>query len=52
MKFLCGFVSADPYLWLIDPDADPDPAIFVSNLQDVNKRVFFFLFYYFQFLIF
>jgi hypothetical protein len=21
----------------MDPDADPDPAIFVSDLQDVNK---------------
>jgi hypothetical protein len=39
----CG--SADPYLWLmdLDPDGDPDPAtgIFVSDLQDVNKKVFF-----------
>jgi hypothetical protein len=25
------------------PDADPDPAIFVSDLQDVNKIFFFFL---------
>jgi hypothetical protein len=24
-----------------DLDADPDPAIFVSNLQDVNKKFFF-----------
>jgi len=22
-------------------DADPDPAIFVSDLQDVNKKLFF-----------
>jgi hypothetical protein len=29
--------STDPYLCLIDPDADPDPAIFVSDLQDINK---------------
>jgi hypothetical protein len=25
----------------MDPDADPDPAIFVSDLQDVNKKLFF-----------
>ena len=23
-----------------DPDADPDPAIFVSDLQDVKKKIF------------
>ncbi len=28
-----------------DPDADPDPTIFVSSLQDVNKK-FFFAFYF------
>jgi hypothetical protein len=22
------------------PDADPDPAIFVNNLQEVNKKFF------------
>jgi hypothetical protein len=22
----------------MDPDADPDPAIFVSDLQDINKK--------------
>ncbi len=38
--------SAD-YLWLMDPDSEPDPdadldpAIFVSELQDVNKKWFF-----------
>ncbi len=26
----------------MDPEADPDPAIFVSDLQDVNKKLFFF----------
>jgi hypothetical protein len=33
----------DLYLRLMDPnpDSDPDPAIFVSDLQDVNKKVFF-----------
>jgi hypothetical protein len=25
----------------MDPDADSDPAIFVSDLQDVNKKLFF-----------
>jgi hypothetical protein len=25
----------------MDPDADPAPAIFVSDLQDVNKKLFF-----------
>jgi hypothetical protein len=24
------------------PDADPDPAIFVNNIQDVNKKIFLF----------
>jgi hypothetical protein len=28
--------SADPYLWLTDPDSDPDPAIFITVLQDGN----------------
>jgi len=30
--------SADPYLWLMDPDAAPDPANFACDLQDVNKK--------------
>ncbi len=29
--------SADPCLWLMDPDSDP--AIFIINLQDANKKV-------------
>ncbi len=45
MKFWygSGTGSADPYLylWLMDPDADLDPVIFVSDLQDVNKNDFF-----------
>ncbi len=36
MKFWYGSGSADPYLWLMDPD----PAIFVSDLQDVNNKLF------------
>jgi hypothetical protein len=30
-------VSADPCLWLMDPD--PDPPIFVIDLQDANKKL-------------
>ncbi len=49
MKFWYGSGSADPYLWIMDPDsdpdADPDPAIFVtgSDLQDVSKKLPFFV---------
>jgi hypothetical protein len=41
MTFWCGSGSgsADPCLWLLDPDADPDPAIFVIVLQDANKKL-------------
>ncbi len=28
--------SADPCLWQMDPDLDPDPAMFVIDLQDAN----------------
>ncbi len=35
--FLCGSGSADPCLWLMDPD----PAIFVIDLQDANKTITF-----------
>jgi hypothetical protein len=34
-----GSGSADPCLRLMDPDLDPDPAIFVINLQDANKKL-------------
>jgi len=40
MKFWYRSGSADPYLRLMDPYPDPDPAIFVSDLQDVNKMFF------------
>ncbi len=33
---LYWLIDRDPYLWLTDPD--PDPAIFVSDLQDTNKK--------------
>ncbi len=45
MPFLCGSRSgsADPCLWLMEPDPDsgpdPDPAIFVIDLQDANKKL-------------
>jgi hypothetical protein len=40
MSFRCGSGSADPCLWLMapDPDSDPDPAIFVIDLQDAKKN--------------
>ncbi len=31
--------SSDPCFWLMDPD--PDPAIFVIDLQDVSKKLIF-----------
>jgi len=34
--------GADPYFWLMDPDADPYPAIFVSDFQDINEKLFFY----------
>ncbi len=42
-----GSGSAHPCLWLMDPD--PDTAVFVFDLQDVNKKLFFLslLAYYF-----
>ncbi len=30
--------SADPCLWQMDPDADLDPAIFIIDFQDANKK--------------
>ncbi len=34
--------SSDPYLGLTDtdPDADADPVLFVSDLEDANKKYF------------
>ncbi len=34
-----GSWSSDPCFWLMDPD--PDPAIFVIDLQDVSKKLIF-----------
>ncbi len=38
IKFWYGSGSADQYLLLMD--TDPDPAIFVSDLQEINTKVF------------
>jgi len=37
VTFWYGSGSVDPYLGL----TDPDPALFVSDLQDANKKYFF-----------
>jgi hypothetical protein len=45
MTFWCGSGSADPCLtngYDSDPDADLDPAIFVIDLQEANKKLIFF----------
>jgi hypothetical protein len=34
MTFWCGTGSADP-------DSDPDPSIFITDLQDANKKLIF-----------
>jgi hypothetical protein len=39
MTFWCGSGSADLCLGLMDPDADPDPAIFVMDLQFANLKL-------------
>ncbi len=39
ITFWYGSGSGDPRLWLMDPD----PAIFVVDLQDANKKLIFFL---------
>jgi hypothetical protein len=43
MTFWCGSGSgsADPCRWLMDPDpnADPDPSIFIIDLQNANKKL-------------
>ncbi len=33
-----GTGSADPCLWLMDPDSDPVPSIFIFDLQDANRN--------------
>jgi hypothetical protein len=30
----------------LDPDSDPDPAIFVIDLQEANKKLFFMNFFF------
>ncbi len=39
MTFWCRSGSGDPCWWLMDPDLDPNPAIFVINLQDAKKNI-------------
>ncbi len=41
MTFWYGSGSVDPCLWRMDPDSDPDPSIFVIDLQDANKKLIF-----------
>jgi hypothetical protein len=36
---LCGSGSADPCLSPTDPDSDPDPANFIIDLKDANKKL-------------
>jgi hypothetical protein len=33
--------GADPYLWLMYPDPNPDPTPFFSAFKDANKSYFF-----------
>jgi hypothetical protein len=42
VTFWYGSGSADPHLWL--RDTAPDPSLFVSDLQDANKKWIFFRF--------
>jgi hypothetical protein len=49
MKFLYGSGSADPYIRLMDPD--PELAIFVSDLEDINKKLFCFLSFFAHFFL-
>jgi hypothetical protein len=51
-KFWYGFGSGDPYIWLMDPDPDADPAIFVSALQDANKFFLLITFWRYIYIIF
>ena len=32
-------VDPDPRIHAFDPDADPDPSIFIIDLQDANKKL-------------
>ncbi len=45
LQKITGSDSADPCHLLMDPDPDldpaPDPAIFVGDIQDANKKYFF-----------
>ncbi len=39
ITFWCESGSGDPCVWLMDPDADPDPSIFITDLKDANKQL-------------
>ncbi len=49
MTFWCGFASGstDPCLWLLDPDSDPEPAVFVITLKTPKNKKFFLVFLYY-----
>ncbi len=40
VTFWCGSGSADPYLWLTDPNRTPDPTLFFSDFKDAKKLFF------------
>ncbi len=42
MTFWCGSGSANPYLWLTNPDTTPDPDPFFSDFKDAKKNQIFF----------
>jgi hypothetical protein len=50
VTFLYGSGSADSYLWPMDQDPEPDPVIFVLDLQDANKKNIFLRFLLITFL--
>ena len=40
-KVFASSSVADPWHFGVDPDTDPDPAIFVIDLQDASKKLIF-----------
>jgi hypothetical protein len=38
LTFWCGSGSADPHLWLMDPDPTPDPTPFFRDFKDAKKK--------------
>jgi hypothetical protein len=39
IRDILGWIRIRGSMPLADPDADPDPAIFVIDLQDANKKL-------------